>query len=76
MSKHQESFPVLSISREDVTRAMGYDLGAELTDYRMQVIAGKFGDTLSEIASGVGFWSTLADVVESWLECKENEQCS
>ena len=67
MSKHQESFPVLSISREDVTRAMGYGLGAELTDYQMRVIAGKFGDALSEIVSEVGFWSTLADVVESWL---------
>ena len=71
MSKHQELFTVLNIDREDVTRAMGYDLGAELTDEDMHVLAGKLSNALSEIVSEVGFWSTVADVVESWLGTKE-----
>ena len=66
MSKHRESFTVLSIDREDITHAMGYDLGTELTDYQMQVIAGKLGDAIVDL----GHWSILADVVESWLEYK------
>lgn len=72
MSKHQESFPVLSVSREDVTRAMGYNLGAVLSDDQMRMIASGLGDALSEVMSlGVGFWGTLASVVESRLETEE-----
>jgi len=63
MSKHQESFPVLSISREDVNHAVGYNLGAELTDDQMERIADKLGDALQQL----GPWDVLADVIESWL---------
>jgi len=61
MSKHQESFPVLSIGRDDVTHAVGYNLGPELTDDQMERIADKFGDALQ----GLEPWNILADVMES-----------
>lgn len=60
MSKHQESFPVLSISREDVNHAVGYNLGSELTDDQMERIASKFGDALQCLEP----WNILADVCD------------
>jgi len=69
MSKYQDAFPVtvLSISRDNVSYAMGYNLGDELTDEDMKVIASNLGNALK----AVGIWFTLANVVESWLECGE-----
>jgi len=67
MPKRQESFPVLSISREDVNHAIGYNLGPELTDDQMEGIADKFGDALQ----GLEPWDILADVIESWLPGEE-----
>ena len=67
MPKRQESFPVLSISREDVTHAIGYNLGPELTDDQMERIADKFGDALQ----GLEPWDILAEVMESWLPGEE-----
>ena len=62
MSK-QESFPVLSIDREDINHAVGYNLGPELSDDQMREIASKFSEAL-----GPEPWNILADVVESLYE--------
>ena len=61
MSK-QESFPVLSIDREDINHAIGYALGPELSDKQMRTIASGFNDALM-VASEP--WDILADVVDS-----------
>lgn len=67
MSSHRESFTVLNITREDVTHAIGYNLGAELDDQEMGILADKLGEALFSI----DFWGILAEIIESWLECKK-----
>ena len=66
MPKRQESFPVLSISREDVNHAIGYNLGPELTDCEM----GELADGLSDTLLGTGLLDTLPGIIESWVATK------
>lgn len=61
MSKYQESFPVLSIDREDINHAVGYELGPELSNEQMKQIASKFDDALQALKP----WNILADVMDS-----------
>ena len=58
MSKHQESFPVLSIDRDDVEYTLGFD--PELTDERMEILTARLHDVLQE----KGFNHILEDTLD------------
>lgn len=61
MSRHQESFPVLSIDREDINHAVGYNLGPELSDDQVRAIASKYSEALKALKP----WNVLADVMDT-----------